>query len=58
MGDRDSTFKKIFSNKSIFYEFLNIFIPEMGRIINEDDLVMENVSFTDPEAYDREVDLL
>ncbi len=58
MGIHDSTFKKIFSNKTMFMEFLEIFMPEIGKIINKDNLILENVSFMDPELFDRETDLL
>ncbi len=59
MGTYDSAFKKVFSDKRIFSEFIEAFVPALRDLnINEKNLVLENTSFTDPSLSNRESDLL
>ncbi len=60
MGIFDDTFRKVFSDKRIFAEFLNIFGKDLGLShgIREEHLFLEDAIFKDPYFENREADLL
>ena len=59
MGLFDDAFRKVFSDKSIFIELINSFVPDIGlQELKEEDLYLEDVIFKDPYFADREADLL
>jgi predicted transposase/invertase (TIGR01784 family) len=59
MGVYDSAFKKVFSDKQIFFQFIDAFVPEINNLdIELDDLFLEETTFTDPNLSDKEDDIL
>lgn len=55
MGVYDSAFKKVFSDKNIFLQFIKAFVPELSNLeIELDDLFLEETTFTDPNLSDKE----
>jgi predicted transposase/invertase (TIGR01784 family) len=58
VGTYGSAFKKVFSDKRIFSEFIEAFVPALKDFdIDKKSLVLENTSFTDPFLSNRESDL-
>ena len=59
MGVYDSAFKKVFSDKQIFSQFIKAFVPELSDLeIESSDLFLEETTFTDPNLSDKEDDIL
>ena len=59
MGLFDDTFRKVFSDKRIFAEFVNSFLPKIGLPkIDEENLYLEDLIYKDPYFSNRESDLL
>ncbi len=58
MGIFDDAFRKVFSDKKIFVEFINSFVPNIGiSKIKEKDVSLENPIYKDPYFSNREADL-
>ncbi len=59
MGIFDDAFRKVFSDKKIFIEFVNSFVPDIGiSKISEENVYLESSIYKDPYFSNREADLL